>query len=638
MSDCDYVVVGSGAGGGTLAARLVEAGMCVTVLEAGGDPLSAPLDGAHLRGQRMPEDYLVPGFHPFASENPAMSWDFYVRHYADAERQRADWKCLPDPDTGEPSVFYPRAGTLGGCTAHNAMILLAPHDSDWDGIASLTGDGSWRSAYMRRYFRKLENCRHRQLWRFLRTFGLDPTQHGWSGWLSTERAVPAEAFEDEELVQTVVRSLWTLIENEPRPRRMLRGLLRGEADPNDRRRLRKRAEGLCYTPLTTNGHQRIGTRERLKEVAARYPGRLKIELNALATRVIFDSNYRAVGVEYLKGEHLYGAHRNAAVGPGELHELLAAREVILAGGAFNTPQLLMLSGIGPAEILEKYGIHVVIPLPGVGRNLQDRYEVAIVHKMAKPWSSLSGAKFDKEDSHYQRWAHRREGMYISNGAATAFVRRSTPQLFDPDLFCMALLGRFAGYYPGYSTDIRDRLDYLTFAILKAHTLNRSGYVTLRSRDPRARPEINFCYFDEGNDGEGKDLGAVVEGINFIRKITTNLRSQGLIAEEELPGAHLQSFEELAQYVRNTAWGHHSSCTCQIGPPRLGGVLSSDFKVHGTQGLRVVDASVFPRIPGFFIVSAIYMIAEKAADVILREANGHIVRPTSRVGYSIETVQ
>ena len=150
VAECDYVIVGSGAGGGTLAARLAEAGMRVVVLEAGGDPR----DGAGL-----PEDYDVPAFHPLASENPAMRWDFFVQHYADETRQRRDCKLQPD------GIFYPRAGTLGGCTAHNAMILMAPHDADWDGIAALTGDASWRAAEMRRYFQRLENCRYRPLWR-----------------------------------------------------------------------------------------------------------------------------------------------------------------------------------------------------------------------------------------------------------------------------------------------------------------------------------------------------------------------------------------------------------------------------------------------------------------------------------------
>src|SRR5208282_3623894 len=122
--------------------------------------------------------------------------------------------------------------------------------------------------------------------------------------------------------------------------------------------------------------------------------------------------------------------------------------------------------------------------------------------------------------------------------------------------------------------------------------------------------------------------AVVEAIRFARKLTEPLkqaRSTGpldqprLILEEEIPGEHLQTDEELAQFVRDNAWGHHASCTCGIGPPEANGVLDSSFRVHGARGLRVVDASIFPRIPGFFIASAVYMIAEKAADVILREA-------------------
>jgi choline dehydrogenase-like flavoprotein len=102
-------------------------------------------------------------------------------------------------------------------------------------------------------------------------------------------------------------------------------------------------------------------------------------------------------------------------------------------------------------------------------------------------------------------------------------------------------------------------------------------------------------------------------------MTEDLKAEGLIVEEELPGEGVQSDEELRDFVRNSAWGHHASCTCPIGPKESGGVLSSDFRVHGTQGLRVVDASVFPKIPGFFIVSAVYMIGEKAADVILAGA-------------------
>ena len=116
----------------------------------------------------------------------------------------------------------------------------------------------------------------------------------------------------------------------------------------------------------------------------------------------------------------------------------------------------------------------------------------------------------------------------------------------------------------------------------------------------------------------EDLNAVVDGIKFVRSICADLIKEKLIVKEELPGDRFQSDEELKKFIRNNAWGHHASCSCPIGPKEQGGVLGSDFRVHGIKGLRVVDASVFPRIPGYFIVSAVYMIGEKAADVILAD--------------------
>jgi choline dehydrogenase len=604
----DYVIVGSGAGGGTLAARLAEAGKRVFLLEAGTDPRST-------EAARLPDDYDVPGFHAFACENEAISWNFRVRHYSDEARQARD----PKYDAAAQGVLYPRAASLGGCTAHNAMIFMLPHDSDWNHIAQVTGDPAWRAPRMRRYARRVESCHHRPLWRALRRLGIDPTGHGWAGWLSTERSIPLEALGDEQMLATVFESALAFTRSLPRPWRSAFRWLRRTGDPNARPWPAGSFEGLCYTPLCTSEHRRVGARERVLQTAAARPDLLHIELDALATHVTFDADGAAHGVEYLKGPRLYRAQGSRSNSPCERRYVRARREVVLCGGAFNTPQLLMLSGIGPAAHLRAHGIPVRVDLAGVGRNLQDRYEVAVTHRMRAPWHVLQGARYERGDPLWLRWNESRGGMYASSGAAIGVIRRSLPELAEPDIFCMALPARFEGYSSGFSDLIRRHSDYLTWAVLKAHTGNRAGSVTLRSADPRDVPLVNFRYFEEGDDAAGRDLEAVVQAIQFVRRMTAPLIDRGLIVEECAPGPAVQSAEALADYVRDTAWGHHASCSCPIGPIGQGGVVDGAFAVHGVRGLRVVDASVFPRIPGFFVVGAVYMIAEKAADAILHGA-------------------
>src|SRR5215813_7223808 len=257
----EYIVVGSGAGGGPVAANLAEAGHKVLLLEAGSDPVQ-------LAAPRLPDDYSVPAFHAFAAENEAMRWDFFVRHYANNAQQQRDPNFRPMSN----GVLYPRAGTLGGCTAHNAMIMISPHNADWSHIADLTGDPSWKAENMRKYFERMENCYHRPPYRWLKKLlGCNRTHHVFNGWLTTEKAIPEAALRDHNLVDVVAKSAKEAFEELRHPLKGLTWLLKSQADPNDWRLVQTNAFGVRYPPLSTRNHIRIGSRERIRNVAKKHP-------------------------------------------------------------------------------------------------------------------------------------------------------------------------------------------------------------------------------------------------------------------------------------------------------------------------------------------------------------------------------
>lgn len=599
--DVDFVVVGSGAGGGPLAANLAGGGHRVLLLEAGGD-------------HHCPY-YEVPLLHAAASEDPDMRWDFFVRHYDATDRQRRDSKYVPERD----GVLYPRGGTLGGSTAVSAMVTVYPHNSDWDAIATELDDPSWSAEHMRRYFDRLQTTTN---------IDSDTAPPDGQGWLRVGRAAPAVGGREPQWLDLFEVMDQTARDHAGAPPEGLDYPL----NPNDWAVVDGRAEGMAFIPVAVGDGARNGARERVTAAAEHYPGRLTVRLGALVTRVLFDGD-RAVGVEYLAGEHLYRAdpHHGQATAP-TTHTVRAAREVILSGGAFNTPQLLKLSGIGPRAELEAHGIDVVVDAPGVGENLQDRYEVGIVHETSENFSIFDGAAFDAPapgdtrdtDPHYVEWRDERTGIYSTNGSLAAYLKRSSVAGREPDLFVFALPTWFRGYYPGYSAEFTEHLNALTWVVLKGHTANRAGRVTLTSTDPRDTPHIAFHYFDEGSDDLGADLEGVVDGIELAREMTRRLGAR--IAREVIPGPAASTRDDLRRFVRDEAWGHHACGTARIGPDHdPHAVLDGDFRVRGVRGLRVVDASVFPRIPGFFIASAVYIISEKAGDVLLRE---HRPGPTS----------
>lgn len=195
------------------------------------------------------------------------------------------------------------------------------------------------------------------------------------------------------------------------------------------------------------------------------------------------------------------------------------------------------------------------------------------------------------------------------------VKKSSVAEGDPDLFIAGAPVAFPGYYPGYSADGTADVRHWSWITLKAHSRNRAGTVTLRSADPRDMPLINFNSFQDEATG-AKDIQAVVEGMKLSRKMFANVVPLTGGFTEVWPGPDVKD-ADLPEFVKNEAWGHHASCTCPIGKDGDSmAVLDAKFKVRGTEGLRVVDASVFPKIPGFYIAVPVYMVSEKAADVIL----------------------
>ena len=373
---------------------------------------------------------------------------------------------------------------------------------------------------------------------------------------------------------------------------------------------------------------RVSIREHLQATQLAHPDRLFLITGALASKILMDGK-RASGIEFMQGLNLYEADKlyNPSFRPA-VHKIYARREVILSAGVFNTPQLLKLSGIGPKNELKALGIDVVADLPGVGENLQDRYEITVNVELTTALELYTRClPFQPNDPCFIAWFTGQWqgapgpffGPYANNALYASRIAKSSPTRALPDLFLVGQATAFHGFMPGFSQMTLGRT--WTWLILKAHTNNTAGTVKLRSTNPRQMPEITFHYFEEGNDASGDDLRAVVEGIKLARSFNHDPQASPHVGTELFPGIQYQTDQQLTQWVRDEAWGHHASCTAKIGgdhDPMA--VLDGDFRVRKVKGLRVVDACAFPRVPGYFPVAPIFMIGEKAGDVVLEEAD------------------
>lgn len=600
----DYIIVGAGAGGGPIAARLAKAGYKVALVEAGLDPMSTTAGSIDPNTGII---YQVPALAGVSAEHPLLSWDFYVKHYSDPVQQARDSKYVPGK-----GIIYPRGSALGGSTAHNAMVFVYPHDQDWEDIADMTGDESWRASNMRGYFERLERCDYCQP---------NAPGHGFGGYMSNnvfdQRILDLypEIRDLSEAGQTLPESYYAgntnLDVNHP-------AVAAGEF-------------GAFKTPMHVAGQRRISIREYLEATQQQHPDRLFIISGALATNILMKGNH-AAGIEFMQGANLYEASKlyDPSVQPS-VHRIWAKREVILSAGVFNTPQLLKLSGIGPASELRAHGIDVLHNLPGVGENLQDRYEMTInveLRNSIELYTRCNPTNPAMDPCLFAwftgQWAGAQPpffGPYANNALYASRIAKSRADRELPDLFLVGQATAFHGFKPGFSQ--MELGNTWTWLIIKAKTNNTAGTVKLRSTDPRKMPEINFHYFHEGTNDGGEDLRAVVEAMKLARSYVNHPQAQQHITREIFPGPSRQTDEQLSQWIKDEAWGHHASCTAKIGAdddPMA--VLDGRFQVRGLKRLRVVDACTFPRVPGFFPVAAIFMMGEKAADVILEDAKNH----------------
>jgi choline dehydrogenase len=300
----------------------------------------------------------------------------------------------------------------------------------------------------------------------------------------------------------------------------------------------------------------------------------------------------------------------------------ARKEVILAGGTFNTPQILMLSGIGPKEHLTEFNIPVLVDLPGVGENLADKLEATMNWQMPRTWKVFQqGCTFlrptPEEDQCYVDFMNGQSpNLYTSPGSLIAIQRKTDPALSRPDMYIQMGVNKFLGYNDGWvdMAFYQNEEDTLTINTSTPRTGPSKGTVRLKSANPFDSVQIDYNGYDE------EDLIKTGRVVEEVRNSYRRLQRLGIVGKEVIPGDTVRSFEDVKAWVRSNGWGHHPTGTAKMGTDEMA-VVDGQFRVRGVERLRIVDASVFPDQPGFYPMVPVYMMAEKAADDILKEADG-----------------
>jgi choline dehydrogenase len=492
---------------------------------------------------------------------PDYRWDVFIhmpaaltipignRHY--------DWQyeSEPEPFMNGRRIYHARGKVLGGSSSINGMIFQRGNPLDYERWAANPGMAAWDYAHCLPYFKRMENC----------LAGGDEYR-GTDGPLVLERG-PATNPLFAAFFAAVTQAGYALTD-----------------DVNGYRQ-----EG--FAPFDRNvhrGRRLSAARAYLHPVMRRR--NLTVACRAFVTKIIFQGN-RAVGVEFVRGGSL---------------QRVRAGEIILCGGAINSPQLLQLSGAGPAGPLGELGIDVVADLPGVGENLQDHLEVYVQYSSKQPVSVAPALKWRNRPLVGARWLFLRSGPGATNHFEGGGFARSNDEVAYPNLMFhfLPIAIRYDGSSPagghGYQVHIGPMYS------------DSRGSVRITSADPSVHPALRFNYLSTAADRR-----EWVEAIGVARRILSQPAFDEYNGGELSPGPDVATDEQILDWVRRDAeTALHPSCTCRMGTGEGSVVDPATMRVHGLDGLRVVDASVMPYVTNGNIYAPVMMIAEKAADLIL----------------------
>ena len=464
----------------------------------------------------------------------------------------------PEPALNNRRIIQPRGKVLGGSSSINGLLYIRGQKEDYDHWRQL-GNTGWGFDDVLPYFRRSEDQER----------GANAL-HGVGGPLAV-----SDVCEPHPLCEAFIAAAGQS------------GIPRTD-DFNGARQ-----EGAGYFQLTARNGRRWSTAAGyLRQARKRH--NLKVETHALATRILFDGS-RATGIEYRQGNALRTAYANA--------------EVILAGGAFNSPQLLQLSGVGPAKLLHEFGIAPLADMPGVGADLQDHLQVRIQFRCSEPITMNDVVNNWRHRCHAGlRYIISRKGLLsIGAGYAGAFLR-TRPELASPDvqihflIFSTETAGAKLHPFSGFMA-----------SVCQLRPESR-GFVRIKSADPLKPPAIQPRYLSNR-----RDCDTIVAGLKRLREVMNQPVMRRLIAEERMPGEQCASDTDLLAYARASGTTvYHPTSTCRMGADPAA-VVDERLRVRGFECLRVIDASIMPTVVSGNTNAAAVMIGEKGADMVLQDA-------------------